>query len=1081
MNSSMSGIEDDDEPSLATVTRHNVRVLPVGLWQRILVRVCVSVFVAVLAGIKAVRFVPSTIVSETDIAGYPAAFGFDSLRLRNIYLLWILAVPLLAFVVYVLLPKVLPVLRPDEDLPFVEISSTDSGTDVPHVSLGAARVRATFVGLVLGLEASIVSSRWQWSPGLLIIAGAAGGLLAALVAQAFCRRLNRSASTVISFLTILGGIASIPGLYAVSRSTWVTVAEDGSRRFFPWLPAGVTLFLTAIVACSVIISWRRSGPAMAERRLVIFGVGTIAVFMVTAALPGLVAPPDFFHHGEQLGGAELFRSGAVPWRDYLFIHGLTYDSLFHAFGGSLLGDTYWSLVAIETLVILPLTLAGFYIFSALLLDHNPVLLTVIAASLCLGGSVMGGLASTVAVRMVLYPFALCLALIFLRKPTILRGVLFGVLFFCLVIGTPDAAFLLFGMPIAIVGADLNGWRRPEPIWPRLRRTKIFVVAGLGLSVLLGVILASAGALGDFIYTIATFADHHELTGAIPFQWGGFTYAVAAYGVPALIVLTFANVTWRLRSRRGMSLEDWTGLGIAIMLIPYYLRFLYRADGHVFLPWSMALPLIILLVVRAADLAETVLNAVGLATKGLTTRSLIAASVALVLFFPWLPAWNAGWSRGTSLASRFQPLSPTAPVASKFGFVNHSGTTDSQIPDLEALLKPISARPLSVFDFTNQPGLYYYFLGLKSPTRYFHVSMAIREKNQANLITELASTPPDVVVYDSLNGGLPSWDFLPNIVRHYDVSEWILRRYKPWLQIHGQTFLVRNDLDLPTTSAALPPLSTPITPQPDIAESWPECSWHQLGERLSDRSQAGGIVLETDPVDAMVSVTGWVAADNRTARRVYAIVDGRIVASIRPEDKRPDVSSSLGLATDAALGFRLLVPLVRGGSRQVAMLAEWSDGSLSVIAPNGSTAISSTDRPTSVVLNGASRTIDSADAGVVESAALQAAADDGTVQIVGGTRHLVDRIAVPADRTSQSWLKLSSSGDEIDPDKFQLTDTLSNTAGIVSFDATLKDKSVSIQIASCPMWFGQRADFLYLIHERNRGALQIEVSKGSTPN
>ena len=42
----------------------------------------------------------------------------------------------------------------------------------------------------------------------------------------------------------------------------------------------------------------------------------------------------------------------------------------------------------------------------------------------------------------------------------------------------------------------------------------------------------------------------------------------------------------------------------------------------------------------------------------------------------------------------------------------------------------------LLDFTNQPALVYSLLGLDSPTRYFHVSMAIRAPNQADLIDEL---------------------------------------------------------------------------------------------------------------------------------------------------------------------------------------------------------------------------------------------------------------------------------------------------------------------------------------------------------
>ena len=47
-----------------------------------------------------------------------------------------------------------------------------------------------------------------------------------------------------------------------------------------------------------------------------------------------------------------------------------------------------------------------------------------------------------------------------------------------------------------------------------------------------------------------------------------------------------------------------------------------------------------------------------------------------------------------------------------------------------------------FDFTNSPGLFHYLLRLRPATRYYHVSMAIRQRTQSDLIRELEQRQPE---------------------------------------------------------------------------------------------------------------------------------------------------------------------------------------------------------------------------------------------------------------------------------------------------------------------------------------------------
>ena len=138
--------------------------------------------------------------------------------------------------------------------------------------------------------------------------------------------------------------------------------------------------------------------------------------------------------------------------------------------------------------------------------------------------------------------------------------------------------------------------------------------------------------------------------------------------------------------------------------------------------------------------------------------------------------------------------------------------------LDAYLRPEDP----IFDFTNQPALYHFLLGYRPASRYYNVSMAIRRKTQADVMAELSRAPPKLVVYGSRTGGLVGWDGVPNVVRHYDLSRFVLANYRPLATVAGQTFYLVNGAD-PTPRHALPPSVKFLQPRAGY-ESGQQCDW-----------------------------------------------------------------------------------------------------------------------------------------------------------------------------------------------------------------------------------------------------------------
>ena len=93
---------------------------------------------------------------------------------------------------------------------------------------------------------------------------------------------------------------------------------------------------------------------------------------------------------------------------------------------------------------------------------------------------------------------------------------------------------------------------------------------------------------------------------------------------------------------------------------------------------------------------------------------------------------------------------------------------------------------SLFDFSNAPGTYHFLLDIPPANRYFHISQAIRTKQQEEVIDLLKVKPARVVAVKSYSD-LGPWDGIPTMVRHYRVARFLWKNYLPTAWIAGELF------------------------------------------------------------------------------------------------------------------------------------------------------------------------------------------------------------------------------------------------------------------------------------------------------
>ena len=379
---------------------------------------------------------------------------------------------------------------------------------------------------------------------------------------------------------------------------------------------------------------------------------------------------------------------------------------------------------------------------------------------------------------------------------------------------------------------------------------------------------------------------------------------------------------------------------------YYRKFLSRADMHVAHSMAPAVPLLFYAVDR-------VLTAISEQVVIRWRTWLHPLGATAILLYVGASAPRGPVASLTTLKGRLQVGVPEQPVLERMGWSDKASVAPlaAQVASLEAFLAGVLGPEDSIFDFTNQPALYHFLLDLKPASRFFHVSMAIRARTQAEVIADLKRSRPPLVVYESDFGGLPEWDGVNNVVRHHEISRYLLANYRPLGAVAGQTFYVRNGVDLSPAKAA--PRSVELLPPRSGVESEQQCDWGFSPAFLEAEPMTTGplCVRKASRIAMRVEARGWAIRRDLKgpAKEVVATAGGRIVGRTAISLARPDISNAFGpgldgsgfhlvsewvgdqAPTDSPLAVRLFV-LTESGEAQ-ELLVPWRHGANSDLAPD----------------------------------------------------------------------------------------------------------------------------------------------------
>lgn len=715
------------------------------------------------------------------------------------------------------------------------------------------------------------------------------------------------------WLTPLGPLL----LWAASERTEALIIRSGDAVAWPWFPLWLAAGLA--VAGWLVLSFGRL--VRKARPVVILWLGVPIVWLSMATLPAALGRMDLFHEGELLAATLMVWNGAVPWADMHLIHGPWYDVGRALVGFWVFEPSRWGAAAGQWIILQPLQVCLYFMLFGWLFRWRllPVVLATLVVA-CLDP--FGGL------RLILYPPLLLATGLLIERAGWVRALAVVVLGAALGFSVPEAAFAPIAVGLIILIRDVLDSGAVDRT-ARFRRT--LMCLALTVPVAAGVLAGfqAFGMLDGLLHHITILPRDHSLAGGIPIAPhipGGSVPGVGALMMAALgLVLAF--VCAAIRAKRPMRPGDWVVLAAAVFVVLYAQKAVNRADGHVYHVMAAALPVMGVVLVRLVLLVEGLVRARLRSDRLRGLRPVMVLSLlAAAVFGPsWLEATKAEmaprWHFGVPTLSPFTALDRLRPNVlaaaeiARLGYARADAVDPALIAGWGEVLRSHAPDGGPVLDLTNRPGLFHAMLERPTIGSFYHVSMALRTESQAEMIEDLRREKPAVVILPTR----PGWDEIPDTVRHYAISRAVLTDYVPVESRPDGLVLVPRGSGRLDEAAYLDAVV---------------CDWGYAGGflkpgRTGVEPSAEPWPLGVFPPQGVLTITGWAAdrTSGQPARRLFAELDGAVLAEVRPNIDRPDVATALGAERALTSGFQLAMLIDPARAEDVVVRVEAADGSV----------------------------------------------------------------------------------------------------------------------------------------------------------
>lgn len=1030
-------------------------------------------FVAVLvgAGITTlfVNIWPEKPLPMADRMGYALVYNFPLDRYWQVFLLWMFLFPAVVLAVYIVLPKLFPHSERMRELVGTNehIALDVVEEELPPVAGVMHFWRVALVAGVFGYECAVAAGRQSVNGWWILGAGAAAYMALVYGVSRFWKRK-------LSAVNLFGTAFVLVGAWWVSSTTEILVASTGERREFAWLPLPVVLVAVAALVVSDVV-WGKRNFVRRERQRLAFVVVPVFLFIWTSHLPNSVGFIDVFHHGESLNGGWLLKSGWVPWRDFFFNIGLYGAAVVPRVSFGLFGTSYWGFGAGNEILFIPLLVVAVYVACAALASRYWMALVGLTLTLMFPFTAMGGFTKILAGDSMLFVYRFASialvtvgVLLFIRKTSWQRALFFGVALTSSVIAGAEMVVFAAAACFTVLLRDavqLRRWRYSRLPLLQLFRSTLYAAGGVVVALIASAaVMWQYGALKGYLNWWRTFPFTWHIETGIPlnrwptlaeFGWGTEWTVLYAIGIALLCVIWF--VGWRIRADRTLRSEDWVAIALAIGNLLFMKKTLNRPDSHFFQSLIVAMPLLFYVVTRVVGtISDSVQVAFTHAHRKTALHTVAFGVLTVALLFPFMTTADVLNARVHNAGARVQPVTAQKPEFPRMGY-SQEGEFLENYRQLRMFLRKNIGLSANIYDFSNMTTVYNFLLNKKPITRYSYVLQASSVAAQNEVITALRKNQPEVVSY-GWDSAIDNWDELSNSVRHWSISEYLLKNYSPWTTIGGKNFgnvlFLRNDLK---PGEGLPAGAVPAqsgSAKASTLRSLNICNWGVSSNYLTFAPTKPGVPIKSEPVKGMLTVFGWAKTIDDEAVTIEVKYNKALVFSGLSSSERDDLAIR-GVVTGKKSGFRFDIP-VTGNITDTTLVSVEQVNAAGVRAAVPFVAAPGVNDATG------------------EYGVQLDASPDGKLQ-VGATRKYVERVTLPENYRAYDWI-VAYSDFGFSNDSFSLYDVAGDAHRAIEF-STLRPKNLAAaRVSSCPTWYGWESNVVYLQHDKEQVDVQLSLVK-----
>lgn len=510
----------------------------------------------------------------------------------------------------------------------------------------------------------------------------------------------------------------------------------------PRLAVAVALLISAVLAWTI----RRPPAARTVWSFAAFVLLPAQLYLFSyASTAELSQWVDLFHRGESIGPASDYLRGKVPYRDVFALHGMLEDGLLDAwlmqlFGrslevavarsvilGAFLLPTIWYL-GLALFGSIPLALLSVAAGSWTTAENNRTLFQVAAVALFwvalrrrsrLAAVASGALAAValffsyeIGLYTIAGAFAVCILLWISTRRTAWGGM------------SPAAAAGWFTAGVLLGAAPFVAWLAAKGALDDFARTSFVTIPAI-------VDAVWSLPFPDLVSTFRKDLNLHTLAEFVLFE--KFHLIVS----PLTIAVALAYAIARWRSRR-MDVLDHALLVLTVFAAIAQRTALGRAEfRHQYFAAFLIGPLLVLLGVLLVRNLREIWRDGSAGTRAFLGAACVAAVPLLAVLF-WIPDLvNARLQDFIRYTARVQKTERDA-RGEEVGW---------RIKDVSEALRELTPRGEPIFDFSNQPALYF-FAGRPNPTRFYQVPILSPRELQGEAIRDLERAKPPVILRKS---------------------------------------------------------------------------------------------------------------------------------------------------------------------------------------------------------------------------------------------------------------------------------------------------------------------------------------------